>query len=145
MNIRLIRKFFSEESTIGELYVNDVFQGHILEDKDRGLGASMTLEEIRNLKIHGRTCIPYGTYEIVVSYSNRFKKYLPLLINVPGYLGIRIHPGNKAIHTEGCLLPGEYSPNVPNMVTRSLITFDALFKLIKSVEKKEKITITITK
>lgn len=145
MELNLTRKFFSEFSTIGELSVNGKFFCHILEDTDRGLSSDMSLKDIQKIKVDGLTCIPYGSYIVANTFSSRFLKYLPLLLNVPGYLGIRIHPGNVSTDTEGCLLPGVYDPTRPNFVKNSRLTFAKLHKLIKDVEKKEKITITITK
>lgn len=143
MNLKLIRKYFTEKSTIGELYINDKFTCHILEDVDRALDSKMSIKRLGWLKQKGKTAIPYGTYEIVISYSNRFKKYLPLLVNVPAYDGIRIHPGNYSEDTEGCLLPGIYNSKTPDFVGTSKVTFEALFKELQNVEKKEKIFITI--
>lgn len=144
MNLKLIRKYFTDKSTIGELYIDNQFFCHILEDVDRALDSKMSIKRIGWLKQYANTAIPYGTYEIVISYSNRFKKYLPLLINVPGYDGIRIHPGNYHTDTEGCLLPGVYNPKTPDFVGTSKITFEKLFKVLSSVEKQEKILIEIT-
>lgn len=126
MELKLKRVFFSETSTIGELYINDVFVCHILEDKDRNL----TDTSLPSEKVHGRTAIPYGRYEIVLSYSARFKKILPLLVNVHLFLGIRIHPGNTSVDTEGCLLPGIWDGKT-EMVKFSRITFNKLFATIK--------------
>lgn len=145
MELKLIRKYFTEESTIGELYVNNVFQCHILEDKDRGLTSDMELEEIKKIKIKSQTAIPTGTYLIVNSFSPRFKKYLPLLLNVPGYEGVRIHPGNTSADTDGCLLPGSYDPKAENFVRNSKIAFKALYNKLILAEKKEKISLTIEK
>lgn len=145
MDLKLVRKYFTEQSTVGELYVNDELFCYVLEDVDRALDSkTMTKERIAWLKQYGKTAIPYGIYEVVISYSARFKTYLPLLVNVPGYDGIRIHPGNTAIDTEGCLLPGQYNEKTPNFVGKSRDTFNSLLKILKSVEKKEKIIITIT-
>lgn len=145
MIIKIIRKYFTEASTISELYVNDLFVCHTIEDKDRGLSSSMTLEEIQKIKIYGKTCIPYGKYELVINFSNRFQKYLPLLIGVPGYAGIRFHPGNKSEDTEGCILPGDYSTSKPDWVSNSRVNFSKLFDMMKKVEKKEKIFVIIEK
>lgn len=141
MELLLKRNKKTELSTIGDLFINGNPECVILEDIDRGLSQDMTIGSIKSIKVHGKTAIPKGRYEIAITYSNRFKKYLPLLMNVPGFEGIRIHPGNTAEHTEGCLLPG----TVPgeNQVLNSRVAFNALFAKLKSVEKKEKIFITI--
>lgn len=142
MKLELKRIYFDQLRTISELSVNGEFFCNVLEDVDRGLDSSMSLSEIQELKVHGATAIPYGTYKIVISYSPRFGKYLPLLLNVPGYSGIRIHPGNTEVDTEGCLLPGVRS----NMkVLNSKATFTRLLSVLTKVEKKEEITISIIK
>ena len=79
---------------MGELYVNDVFFCFTLEDVER------------KEKIYGETAIPTGIYRVVLSMSPRFKRILPLLLDVPNYSGIRIHNGVHAGHTEGCILVG---------------------------------------
>lgn len=144
MELKLIRKYFTGKSTVSELYINNKLFCHVLEDVDRALDSKMGKARIGWLKQYANTAIPYGKYEIVNTYSNRFKKYLPLLVNVPGYDGIRIHPGNYHTDTEGCLLPGTYNPKVIDFVGNSKITFDALFKILQDAEKKEKIFIEIT-
>ena len=96
MKIRLARKWFTEKSTTGILYVDDKFFCYTIEDKVRPSGE----------KIPGKTAIPWGTYPVVVTFSNRFQKPLPLLIGVPNFVGVRIHAGNSAEDTEGCILLG---------------------------------------
>lgn len=107
LNLKLERKWKKEKYTIGNLYVNGVFFSNVLEDTVRGLRQDMTPEEIKKIKIHGQTAIPSGRYEIRVTLSARFRRQLPILLNVPGYAGVRIHPGNTDANTEGCLLPGK--------------------------------------
>jgi Family of unknown function (DUF5675) len=112
MEIVLKRDTFTKKSTIGTLTVNGIFECYILEDVDRGLKDTMSLEEIAKLKVHGQTAIPYGVYKVVVTRSDRFSNllghdvYLPLLLGVKGFTGIRIHSGVKPEDTEGCQLPG---------------------------------------
>jgi len=106
MYLTLIRKYFNEHSTIGELFINNKFFCHVLEDQDRGLEFDMTIEELKALKVKSQTAIPTGCYEIQITYSPRFKQNMPLLLNVPAYEGIRIHVGNSDEDTDGCLLTG---------------------------------------
>lgn len=141
MKLKLIRIDKTENSTIGELFVNEKFECFILEDKDRGLKQTDPISVIEQNKVFGKTAIPKGTYDIVISFSNRFKTYLPLLINVNGYEGVRIHSGNTAADTEGCLLPG--NARTKDKVLDSRNAFKALFAKLKAVEKTEKITIEI--
>lgn len=141
MDLLLTRKIRSNTSTIGELTVNGVFECYILEDKDRGLSSTMSLSEIASQKVPAKTCIPAGRYEVIVSFSNRFKKSLPLLLDVPGFAGIRIHTGNTSADTEGCLLPG--ATKSADFVGKSTVAFNALFSKITAGVKKGKVFITI--
>jgi hypothetical protein len=141
MELELTRTIRTGRSTIGELTIDGVFECFVLEDKDRGLMQSMPVSELLAKKIKTRTAIPSGRYEIVISFSNRFQKMLPLLLNVPAYEGIRIHPGNTDAHTEGCLLPGKTKS--PDFVGSSKAAFTALFDKIKAAIQREKVFITI--
>jgi len=95
MKILLKRLHKTSNSTIGELSIDGKFECYTLEDVER------------ESKIYGKTAIPKGTYEIVMTMSNRFKVVLPLLLNVKNYEGVRIHAGNSAKDTEGCILLGQ--------------------------------------
>jgi len=141
MELELTRSGKTSRSTIGELMINGVFECFILEDKDRGLRQGMTTSELIALKVKNKTAIPTGRYEIVVSFSDRFKKLLPLLLEVPVFAGIRIHPGNTDADTEGCLLPGKTKS--ADAVGSSWIAFKALFDKIMAALRREKIFITI--
>jgi hypothetical protein len=146
MELLLKREIRSKESTIGRFQLVNA-NGHnedlcfILEDFDRGLKDSMSLDEIQAAKVYGKTAIPAGRYRIVISYSNKFQKYLPEIIGVKGYEGIRIHSGNTAADTEGCLLTG--SKYGVDIVTDSRKAFNYVFALLQAVNKTEKMYITI--
>lgn len=88
-----------ESFTPGKLYYNGLFLCYTCEDLDRKL-------EDGGLKVKTRTAIPRGIYNVVISLSNRFKKLLPELLRVPQFVGIRIHSGNTAEDSEGCILVG---------------------------------------
>ena len=144
MKLRLERKYRCSNYCVDKLYINNEYFSDALEDPDRGLTDSMSLEEIKKIKIKGNTCIPYGTYNVTITYSPRFKKNLPLLNNVKGFDGIRIHSGNTPQDTEGCLLPG--FNKVKGQVIDSRVTTDKLITQIQqALNKGEKVTITITK
>jgi hypothetical protein len=129
MNLKLVRKTFTEQSTIGELSVNGKFECFTLEDK------------VRAVKIHGSTAIPEGIYEVVITFSDKFKKQLPLLLDVPNFEGIRIHSGNVAADTEGCILVGQTKSQ--DFVGGSRNAFKSLFPKLEAALKKEKIFIQV--
>jgi len=130
MDLQLIRKQFTQRSTIGELSVDGQFECYTLEDM------------VRPVKIKGMTAIPAGSYEVVVTFSARFQRLLPLLLNVPGYDGVRIHTGNTDQDTEGCILVGRGKKE--DAIMSSKIAFDALFPKIQAAAQQEKIFIEIT-
>lgn len=140
MTLRLVREIFLEDRTLSKLYINDEYFCDVLEDTDRGLYFTQPLKEIEKAKVYGKTAIPRGVYEIVISYSNKFQQLLPLLLNVPEYAGIRIHSGVTPEHTLGCLLPGKLSGKV---MVNSRSTFKKLFAKISEAIKKEKVIIFI--
>lgn len=145
MELKLIRNTFTEKTTIGDLFINGSKdrECYVLEDKDRSMDSTMSLEMIKTLKVYGETAIPLGRYEIAISYSERFKKKLPLLLNVKGYEGIRIHTGNTELDSHGCLLP--CMSFTKDRGVSSTIAFNALFGKIEKALEKEKVFITISR
>ena len=144
MELRLERKYRSNNYCIDKLYINGKYFSDALEDPDRGLTDSMNLEEIKRIKVKGDTCIPYGTYNVTITYSPRFKKNLPLINNVKGFEGIRIHSGNTPQDTEGCLLLG--FNRVKGQVVDSRITVSKFItQMQQALNKGEKVIMTITK
>lgn len=132
MEIRVERVQKDPDVTIGSMTVDGEFECWTVEDAVRAPG----------VKVAGKTAIPAGTYTVEVTYSNRFKKPLPLLLDVPMFTGIRIHAGNTAENTEGCILPG--LDRLGKSVGRSRLAFDTLFTKIKEAKAKgEKVTLEI--
>lgn len=141
MELTLLRTQKTQLSTISHLLINDTHECFVIEDTDRGLKQTMSLEQIQKLKIKGKTAIPEGRYQIEIATSIRFKRLLPKLLNVPGYDGILIHIGNYPRDTEGCLLPGTIPTK--DCVLHSTTAFNNLYKKLLSVPKDEEIWITI--
>jgi len=106
MELKIVRQSKTPTTTIGSLYIDGSKLCDTLEDTNRGLTSTMTLDEIQKIKVQNRTCIPTGRYEIIIDISNRFKKLMPHILDVPGFGGIRIHSGNTSIDTDGCILLG---------------------------------------
>lgn len=140
MKLTLKRKWFKENYTIGDLYVDGIWFSNTLEDKDRGLYDSMGTGEVLATKKYCETAIPYGTYKVKITYSPKYKRNMPLLLNVNGFEGIRIHSGNTAKDSCGCLIVGRNTK--VGMVTESRVTYNRLFALMKD---EKDITIEITK
>lgn len=111
------------------MYIDGKYFCDTLEDKDRGLSQSMTEEEIRKRKVYGLTAIPTGEYKVIVNYSERFGKLMPLLLDVKGYAGVRIHSGNTPSDTLGCILVGRNTAK--GMVTESRKAFLRLMETLK--------------
>ena len=90
-------------------------------------------------KVAGNTAIPEGTYDVVVTKRPRFGTFLPLLVGVPGFEGIRMHAGNNAEYdSRGCIRVGER--NAPGMIINSRVT---LRRIIDMMMRERKISITI--
>ena len=133
MKLELKRIDKQKDCTIGELYVDGKFECYTLEDVVRDNG----------VKVDGKTAIPTGTYAVSITFSNRFQKPLPLLANVPNFVGVRIHTGNTSLDTEGCVLVGRTKAS-PNSIGESKLAFAHLFpQLQTAINNGEKVTITI--
>ena len=104
MELLLARKHMTERATVGDLFLDGRFQCYTLEDRVRTDDPLTVADE--GAKVYGATAIPEGRYRISMTYSPRFKKVLPLLHDVPGFTGVRIHAGNDDGDTEGCILVG---------------------------------------
>lgn len=131
LQISLKRRGGNLGFTHGKLYFNGVYISDTLEDQER------------TTKIQNATAIPRGVYKVSVTYSNRFKRMMPLLENVPNFTGVRIHSGNTASDTEGCILVGTYLAQ--GYIKDSRIAYKKIFPLIdKAIKKGEQVLLTIS-
>ena len=146
MNIKLVRKYFKEDYTIGKLYMDDKYICDTLEDKVRVLVDSNKdgdFDDSGEGKVYGLTAIPAGKYKIIVTDSLKLKRRLPLLLNVPGFSGIRIHGGKNANWSEGCILVGEnkkkgelinyksWEITVTNLIDRAILNGEEIYITIE--------------
>lgn len=134
MRLTLIRIANRPTYCIGKLYIDGKWFCDTLEDTDRGLDDTMDVETILGLKVYGMTAIPTGIYVVQLTYSPKYKKILPLITNVKGYAGVRIHSGNTEKDTEGCVLVGKNKE--VGKVLDSRKTFNLLMKKINQSNGK---------
>ena len=120
MELKLVRDVRGADCTLGKLFVDEEFDCYTVEDVVRP----------DSEKVHGKTAIPQGRYRLIVTRSPRFGRDLPLLENVPNFEGVRIHPGNTAEDTEGCIIPGRV--RTAKGVAQSRAAFDKLFAVLQA-------------
>jgi hypothetical protein len=141
MKLELERRFLGESYTIGSLSIDGKKFCDTLEDKVRDLNKNGVFDGDEK-KVYGETAIPYGTYDVVVDYSPKFKRELPRLQNVRHFEGILIHRGNTAEDSAGCILVGENK--VKGKVINSTPYERELVRILKEAQgRKEPITIKI--
>lgn len=139
MLLEVKREPSAQGCTLGLLSVDGEFECFTLEDVVR----EVPEETVETWKVRGETAIPSGTYEVIVNMSARFNKQLPLLLNVPGFQGVRIHSGNVAADTEGCILVGARRTDAE--VLESRLAFRSLFaKVQAAIARNEPIHIRIS-
>lgn len=119
MELRIIREPSVDGMTFGHLFVNRTFFCFTLEDEVRPPG----------VKVYGQTAIPLGRYRVIVTMSPRFRQRLPLVLDVPGFSGIRIHSGNTVTDTSGCILVG-----LGRLPARLASSQDAMKRLLPRIE-----------
>jgi hypothetical protein len=121
---------------------NLVYTPGILELDGREVCQTLEDQE-RAIKVKGKTAIPTGRYQIKITMSPRFKARMPLLIGVPNFSGVRIHPGNTTEHTDGCILVGRDTNSKDAWLGNSRATYNKLFVMLDEALKKEQVWITI--
>ena len=153
LELTVRRRAKRDTYTIGHMEINADIVCDTLEDTDRGLTSSMSLEEIKKRKVHGKTAIPCGHYRVDMDtvspkyadhdfYKRTCGGKLPRLVGVPGYSGVLIHCGNTAEDTDGCIIIGENK--AVGKVLNSRATFERFIKrLVKAHEDGEEIWITV--
>ena len=125
--------------TIGKLYIKE----DVLDEYSTGEKLTYLCDTLEPKwrdyahganKVKGKSAIPEGRYPVVITYSPKFKMWLPLLVNVPKFEGIRIHAGNSVKDTQGCILVGE------NKVVGMVFNSRKCVELVKRkiVEAKDK-------
>ncbi len=133
MKIELIRVMTANDATIGKMYIDGIDTCYTLEDIIRPEGE----------KVYGKTAIPHGRYRVDVTPSARFKRDLPILLDVPNFTGVRIHAGNTAEDTHGCILVGLEQKGAA--IQRSREAMDVVFPQIRNaVQRGEEVWIEIS-
>jgi hypothetical protein len=138
MEMKLHRDKLSIISSMGELFIDGSTERECftLEDEDRKLEAG-------GVKVYGRTAIPRGRYKVELDWSPKYGRDMPHVLDVPGFTGIRIHSGNRAEDTEGCILVGRSRHE--NWLRDSKIAFEELLKKLNVAwAKGEEVWLTIT-
>ena len=153
MTIKVERRWPKATYTIGRFYIDGILYCNTLEDTDRGLKQTDSLDYIKRRKVAGETAIPKGTYGVAMNVTspkyagvswfwNLCRGKMPRLLNVPGFDGILIHTGTDALSTRGCILVGKNTK--VGKLTDSKVCFQEIYKLMKAAaDKGEEITIEI--
>ena len=139
MILTLSRKIFNKTSTEGNLYINGVWFCNTIEDVVRAKPGEWNKE----LKVYAKTAIPYGKYPVLVTWSNRFKRMLTGVFNVPDFEGIRIHNGTSELSSAGCVIVSYEDDDINHKLLNDKRAMNDLTKLIEKTQKTEKIYLEI--
>lgn len=135
MKIEIRRDVIQPLRTMGRMFIEGEFYGYTLEDTDRQL-------ESGGEKIKGKTAIPRGEYKVTNSMSNRFKRIMPEVHNVPGFSGVRIHGGNTEADTEGCPLLGKRRTDIA-IGDCAAINADLVRRIDEALARDEVVILTV--
>lgn len=139
MEIVLERKVFNKDSCEGNLYINDKWFCNTIEDKVRsGIGAWLA-----KYKIYAKTAIPYGRYPVLVTWSERFKRMLTGVFNVPDFVGIRIHNGVNELSSAGCIIVSFTDDDIHHRLINDKAAMNKLCDIVEKAQKTEKVWLTI--
>lgn len=103
MLVLIERKWKKDTYTIGRVFIDGNFFANSMEDRDRGLVKNMPIGEIQRIKVYGETAIPAGEYDVRMTYSPKYRRMMPEIMDVPGWTGVRLHSMNTAKDSEGCI------------------------------------------
>ena len=131
MFVLIDRKWKKDTYTIGRVFIDDEFFANSMEDRDRGLTKDMPLKEIQRIKVYGETAIPTGEYDVQMTYSPKYRRMMPEILNVPGWIGVRMHSMNTAKDSEGCI--GYGKNDKPGWISNSRATMREFERRLNAV------------
>ena len=142
MKITLKRRYLGPEYTIGSIFINELYLCDTIEDKVRDHNKDGDLDDPGEGKVPTETAIPYGKYKVELSMSPKFKRVLPMILNVKHFTGIRFHKMNTAKDSHGCIGPGE------NKVKGKILNsekweVELIKQMMEATNRGEKISIEI--
>jgi hypothetical protein len=132
LELKLQRTIHTDTATIGVLWQDSSLLCYTLEDV------------VRDVKIDGQTAIPAGRYQVRITYSMRFGRVMPQLMDVPNFTGVRIHGGNTDADTEGCILVGMHKDVEGNRIYDCAPALQKVYALIAACETSGGTWITIS-
>lgn len=140
MKIEVRTIYQGKEYIISRMYLDGVYFTDVIEDQIRDLNNDGDLNDPGEEKVYGKTAIPKGIYTLVLSYSPKFKRILPRILNVPHFEGILIHNGVDEKSSAGCLILGDNK--IKGKVVNSKKRLEEFItKLLDSGDKKHVIEI----
>lgn len=134
MKVKVERFIFSKNYTMSRVYINDEFFSFGLEPYDCGVTKDLPVKDIKEKKKEfGKIAIPLGEYDLVIDLSNKYKRMMPHILNVPAFDGVRVHSGNKVEDTLACLLLGKfYTMGLISESRKTCAQFEELLKKDKT-------------
>ena len=142
MQFKLHRRYLGPEYTIGSLFINGEYLCDTIEDKVRDLNKDGDLDDPGEEKVYAETAIPYGTYAMDLTMSPKFQRLLPLVQDVPHFTGIRIHRGNTAKDSAGCIIPGE-NKDIGRVVNSTKYELMIIERMLDAIRYGEQVLIKI--
>lgn len=140
MEVKVSRFMFDKGYTMSRVYVDGELFSFSLEPFDASINKNTPIDDIKALKEeYGKIAIPLGTYNLIYNWSNKYKKKLPLVLDTPGFAGVRFHSGNTVDDTKACLLLGKFYKNGCLYESRNTVN-----RFIKYWEGKEFEQATVT-